>query len=888
MLYPGYAENKDVEPLSLPHFPTVQQTVVWRNWELVPLDRLAKILKTTEENVLTLARDMGLRVPPRIDEQWLIRGYITIIRTNWHILPYNQLLELLGWSPDMLAYALKEDDFLWVKLGNVKPAVEPVAYIPLTREEVLRTREIRETIDAHFPDSRDESPIKPFDFLNNFTSDNKSAEPWTVSANPDEVLLSNEWTIVYPEGRERVETFARRFVAEHEAVWGIRLSVSPVPCSGAQVGANTAVQRGIDDVPQRILSLSIKPDSALLSESHRIRVSAERIDIQAVDEVGLLRGLNWLQKKMEERNAPYLEPKSTVRNTRFDLRYVYSYFAVYGDPLLDADIDPYPEELLSQLSKLGVNGVWLQALLYKLVPFERAPELSVDWEKRIEGLKRLVDRAADYGIGIYLYYNEPRAMPLPFFEKVPDWKGHADLEDASLCTSHPEVQDYLRTGTARLFTEVPKLAGLFTITMSENLTNCFSRAGGGNTNCPRCASRSPHEVASEVNRIIAEAAHSVAPNARILCWTWGWTKWLGWSPETIDEAIGLLPDRVSVMSNSEEGLITNIGGVEGHVVDYSISQVGPSEKSLRIWSKARQRGLSTVAKVQFNITWECASVPYLPTMDLLERHLNNLQKSGVSGLMLSWTLGGYPSLNLEFASQYYWDTEQSSVNGPELVAGKVFGAEAGAVVREAWSAFSSAFGQFPFDVGVAYTAPQNIGPANLLYDKPTGMAATMVGIPYDDLKRWRSIYPEEIFEEQFQKVADGWKRGIGILQEAEPLIDCSDSRKKAAFFDLLHVVKAAYCHFKTSHLQTKFVRLRDKLDTAIDEPQFQAIKAQLYVIIEEEIELAKELYDIVRNDSRIGFEASNHYFYTAQDLMEKVINCMHVRQRLEERKLQLG
>lgn len=356
----------------------------------------------------------------------------------------------------------------------------------------------------------------------------------------------------------------------------------------------------------------------------------------------------------------------------------------------------------------------------------------------------------------------------------------------------------------------------------------------------------------------------------------------------IDEAICLLPDRVSVMSNSEEGLITNIGGVEGHVVDYSISQVGPSEKSLRIWSKARQRGLPAVAKVQFNITWECASVPYLPTMDLLERHLNNLQKSGVSGLMLSWTLGGYPSLNLEFASQYYWDTEQSSVKGPELVAGNVFGGEAGAVVGEAWSAFSSAFGQFPFHIGVAYTAPQNIGPANLLYDKPTGMAATMVGIPYDDLKSWRSIYPQEIFEEQFQKVADGWKRGIGILQEAEPLIDCSDSRKKAAFFDLLHVAKAAYCHFKTSHLQTKFVRLRDKLDTAADEPQFQAIKAQLYVIIEDEIELAKELYDIVRNDSRIGFEASNHYFYTAQDLMEKVINCMHVRQRLEERKLQLG
>ncbi|MBP1990975.1 hypothetical protein [Paenibacillus eucommiae] len=880
MLYPSYSENKDIKPLNLPHFPTLQQTVVWRNWELVPLDRLAKILGTTEENVLELAQNMGLRVPPSIDEQWLIRGYITIIRTNWHILPYDQLLELLGWSADMLAYALKEDDFLWVKLGYLKPNVEPVTYRPLTQDEEIRTQEIRGIIDTHFPDSRTESPVKPFDFLNNFKKNDKSAAPWLVSANPDEVLLNEQWTVTYPEGLERVKTFALRFATEHEEAWGIQLPVSSVSIDAADAADSTVAT---DASGQRKISLTITPDSSLLSESHRIQVTADQIDIQAVDEVGLLRGLNWLQKSMTERNAPYLKQALTVRNTRFDLRYIYSYFAVYGDPLLDANIDPYPDELLSQLSKLGVNGVWLQAVLYKLVPFEHDLELSLDWEKRIEGLRRLVDRAADYGIGIYLYYNEPRAMPLQFFEKFPDWKGHVDVEDASLCTSHPDVQAYIKSSTARLFTEVPKLAGLFTITMSENLTNCFSRAGGGQTNCPRCASRSPHEVAAEVNRLIAEAAHSVAPNARILCWTWGWTQWLGWNAETIDEAIDLLPAQVSVMSNSEEGLITDIGGVQGNIVDYSISQVGPSEKALRIWGKAKQRGISTVAKVQFNTTWECSSVPYLPTIDLLEQHLNNLQESGVSGLMLSWTLGGYPSLNLEFASQYYWDTEETSVNRPELVSGRVFGEKAGAVVRQAWSTFSSAFKQFPFDVSVVYNAPQNIGPANLLYDTPTGFNSTMVGIPYDDLKSWRAIYPEDVFEDQFKQVADGWKKGIDILKEAEPLINSSDSGKKAAFNDLLHVANAAYCHFKTTHMQINFVKLRDKLNETTDEQEIQQIKAQLFAIIDEEIELAIDLYHIVRNDSRIGFEASNHYFYTVQDLKEKVINCLYVRKRLEER-----
>jgi len=864
MLYTSYSENKNIKPLSLPHFPTHHQTVIWRNWELAPPSRLAQILGTTEENVRMLADNMGLRSTPSLDEQWLIRGYITIIRANWHILPYKQLLDLLGWTDEMLAYALKEDDFLWVKLGNLKPTVQPVIYRPLTLEEDLRTQEIRQIIEAYFPDSRTESPVKPFDFLNDFKKADNLTPQWLVTANPREILLNEQWKVTYPLGLERAKKFALRFVAEHKAIWRIQLPV--------------AVETR-DQSEQPSISLAIIPDSSLLPESHRIEVTANKIEIQAVDEVGLLRGLQWMQKSMEKRKAPYLKQGITKRNTRFDLRYMYSYFAVYGDPLLELNMDPYPEELLSRLSNLGVNGVWLQAVLYKLVPFEHAPELSIDWEKRIEGLRRLVDRAADYGIGIYLYYNEPRAMPLPFFEKFPDWKGHVDGEDASLCTSHPDVRDYIKNSTARLFTEVPKLAGLFTITMSENLTNCYSRASGGKTNCPRCMNRTPHEVAAEVNRLIAEGAHSVSPNARILCWTWGWTEWLGWNSDSIDEAIGLLPNRVSVMSNSEEGLQTEVGGIIGSVVDYSISRVGPSEKSLRIWAKAKQTGLLAVAKVQFNNTWECSFVPYLPAIDLLERHLNNLLESGVSGLMLGWTLGGYPSLNLEFAAQYYWDTEGEDVKSPAILSDTVFGEEAGAVIRRAWSAFSKAFQQFPFHVSVVYNAPHNIGPANLLYATPTGFKSTMVGIPYDDLNGWRAMYPDDLFEDQFKQVADGWKQGITILKQAEPLLA---QGKQDAYIDLLNVANAAYCHFRSTQMQISFARLRDKLSLTTDEHEIQRIKARLFAVIDEEIELAKELYSIVRNDSRIGFEASNHYFYSVQDLKEKVINCLHVRKRLEE------
>ena len=40
-----------------------------------------------------------------------------------------------------------------------------------------------------------------------------------------------------------------------------------------------------------------------------------------------------------------------------------------------------------------------------------------------------------------------------------------------------------------------------------------------------------------------------------------------------------------------------------------------------------------------------------------------------------------------------------------------------------------------------------------------------------------------------------------------------------------------------------------------------------------ELVRAKELLSIAERDSRIGYECSCHYFYTPQDLREKVLNC---------------
>ena len=85
---------------------------------------------------------MGLSKPPRIPADHQRRSFITVIKRNWHLLPYEQLLVLLDWTPEHLAFTLREDDFLFTKLGGLKPKCERLTFIPADEQTLRREREI--------------------------------------------------------------------------------------------------------------------------------------------------------------------------------------------------------------------------------------------------------------------------------------------------------------------------------------------------------------------------------------------------------------------------------------------------------------------------------------------------------------------------------------------------------------------------------------------------------------------------------------------------------------------------------------------------------------------------------------------------------------------------
>src|SRR6185503_821989 len=104
----------------------------------------------------------------------------------------------------------------------------------------------------------------------------------------------------------------------------------------------------------------------------------------------------------------------------------------------------------------------------------------------------------------------------------------------------------------------------------------------------------------------------------------------------------------------------------------------------------------------------------------------------------------------------------------------------------------------------------------------------------------------------FEAAIETLKREAGAAQAAAEF-------DKALQLEL-NVAAAAAIHFRSTANQARFVYLRRQLK-ASGEKSVSALKD----ILRSEIALARELHQIQSRDSRIGFEATNHYYYVPQD-----------------------
>jgi hypothetical protein len=773
-----------------PHFPSRLYCFVWHNWELANTDRMARVLGTSERNVIALGRSMGLPEKPRLEEDQLRRLYVTVIRQNWHVLPEAQLIDLLGWDKRKFDFTLKEDDFLDVKLGRNKPHCETLRYAAPSEEEKGGATAIRQTLRKVFGKALN-TPGQPlFRFIDELNS----------------------------RGRTTVPSFVR----------------------------DTKIEPG----------------------PMRAEIEAGGIHLRAPNQAALQQLIYLLEDEVEAREKFDLPLGVREYAERWTPRYLYSYFALYGDPLLDATADPFPGGYLEKLARCGINGVWLQGLLNTLAPSAQFPEFGEGWQIRLKNLAALCDRASNFGVKVYLYLNEPRAMPAEFFTKRAQLRGSRHQDLYAMCTSTPQVRTWLTDSLAHVFKTVPQLGGVFTISSSENHTNCFSHGGswrkeaptGGD--CPRCVKRASWDVLAELFSAMRDGIRRSSASAEIIHYDWGW-------PDDLSTKLIPMLDRdVHVLSISEWKQPVERGGVTTEVGEYSISVIGPGPRATRNWQLAQQAGIKTLAKVQFNNTWEISAVPYIPVPHLILEHCQKLREAGVNGLMPSWTCGGYPSPNLSAAKAYYFEEKPDHDAVLRRLAAQRYGSTGVADALQAWQQFSTAFREFPYGVSI-YIIPTQHGPANMLRLEPTGHRPGMILFPHDALKAWCGRYPPQAVLSQFRKMAGIWKNGLPHLDAAH--LKSPSSKRTGAAQDVA-IAQTCYHHFESVANQVEFYMLRE--DRA-------ANRARLIALAEAEIELARKQYEVARSQSTIGYEASNHYYYTPLDLVEKVLNCQQVIAQLK-------
>lgn len=724
----------DKDPVPSAFFKDRLHTYIWLNWSVVPISRIAETIGAKEENILAIGKRMGLPDPYPISPEEVKRLHCTIIRRNWHLLPYEQIIKLLQWDTHKLAYTLREDDFLFIKLGGFKPKCSSLTFQQPDEQTIEYEKQIGTLVKNLFPEGIQCWGEKPFHFI------------------------------------EELSEINHNFIS-----------------------------------------------------------------------------------KNSEKEIP---------------RYCSSYFLQYGDPFANLK-ESYPKGYIQKLRANGVNGVWLQSVLYLLTPFPWDPEISEGWEKRLENLKNFSEDLKKEGMKVYLYLNEPRAMPNSFYEKYPDLKGVNEGDFSALCTSHPDVQNYIKNAIKLICEKVPELGGFFTISASENLTNCWSHHHG--ENCPRCSKRNPWEVIAEVHRLIQTGIESANSYCRLIVWDWGWRD------DWVEGIIKDLPPNTAVMSVSEWDTPITRGGIKSVIGEYSLTEPGPGPRASRHWEIAKKYEHPIFAKLQIGTTWELGSVPYIPVLENVATHAVNLRAKDLNGCMLGWTLGGYPSPNIQVFNLLMDNPRLDIDNALLHVAKNRFGKDIAPSMVSAWKKITQAFKEYPFHITVVYQSPVHVGPSNPLWDKPTGYSATMTGYPYDDVKNWCGVFPPEIFANQMEKVSRGFMDSLSMLKKDTVNEKIENPVLKKNFDQECRVIEVCAIHYESVANQTRFILLRNELlNNNIPDEQRKQIIEKLKDIIQREKQLAIREYNIQIIDSKFGYEATNHYFFIPLDLVLKSLNCEYL------------
>lgn len=551
----------------------------------------------------------------------------------------------------------------------------------------------------------------------------------------------------------------------------------------------------------------------------------------------------------------------------------------YAEDILEGP-DVYSDSVLAGIRSHGFNGVWLRARLRDACRTGAFPELGAEAPRYHERLNTLCERAARHGVRVFLYFNEPLCFPTDhaFWTQHPDVKGvpgSSGMDEwpqtFACCTSTPQVQAFLRDGSADLFRNCPRLGGVFTITRSEHHTHCLSHVWGEKpSGCPRCDARDAATVVAEVSNLVAAGIHSVAPQAEVIAWNWAWDSGGGTLEPRIIEK--LAPD-VIVMADFERGGHKTIRGKDRLINEYSLGYVGPSEEFQSVARQVQAQARRLFVKIQIGTTHEIATVNNLPLIPNLLGKARKLQAAGVDGTLACWNFGSRLTLNTWAFNRFLDDPQLAAKSDTEVLAAVArdylgVAVADSATVLAAWERFVQAFDHYPFHVCFLYSSPVNyavVYPLPRPGDPDRPMQWTWIPLkkPYGtrlsqtSTHEWgQTGFSLADCRDAFRDMARLWGEGLELYARALSAATKPEAARELRNARVIHHILQSTANIYAAYLLTQV--------TPFDEDAWQAVARA------EAAHLA-ELLPWLRGEQELGFHSeAASWFFTAAEVEQKL------------------
>lgn len=671
---------------------------------------------------------------------------------------------------------------------------------------------------------------------------------YTVVCGENEVQINDGWTIVVEKDCSKVILNVAKDLQDYLLTSmnvSVLLKISKDLTPDMEQGEN-------------VIILAERPQGLSAKNSYHLSCTKKRVVICGADPLGTAHGSYYLEDLMNLKEAPILSVQEVTRQPVMTPRMVHSGWGM----------DQFPDSQLRLMAHYGFDSV--------LLTVRGVDETATGYQD----INNLIHRAAEYGLGVYLYSNIKASVH-------PDDPGAEQTMESiygSLFARYSNAKGIILVGESVEFpSKDERTTGVPLATTSAVMDDNMlpdNRPSPGWWPC-----RDYPEYINLLKKVIRR--HS--PDADIVFWTYNW----GWAPEEDRVAlIKSLPDDITVMVTFEMFEKLKRENITNVTVDYTLSFEGPGHYFTSEAKAVKQRNipLYTMSNAA-GMTWDFGVIPYEPVPFQWAKRYNALlemnEKYGLCGTIDAHHYGWWPSVIAEQAKWTLWKPFTSTEDITEKLAVREFGKDAAPLVIKAWKKWSEAMPYYcstdedqygPFRIGPSYPLQlqiDNIRQActGALKLPESKFALTGNGIfftkyqPLEFAHQTPGFCRTEVEIRSLSKMQALWNEGVAYFEQA---MEKMPENKKLAGEKMLNL-GCFMANCITTAIHTKqWYRLNMKLRIESDPAQAKAVCTEMIRLAREEKRNAENTIPLVEADSRLGWEPTMHYMTDAQHLKWKI------------------